>query len=432
MIRSLADLTRADTATIAELERFGGISAQSLLAAAYAMPDTVIGGTAALATEGENARFTRAGLARCIAQRLPRMRTTTAFAWASGIGRDLALQGAQDANGRADAAASARQHAADAVAKGSRLVADAQGHMAARKAIGFDVGIAEAVAHVKARMGGSPGATDGAEMKPLPKPPTSERTQSVIDEEIVALIGRSNAGDYHRQLANLLDERAKAPKGTSHAAGSRGDMVARAARLIADFATTGRLDRTAAAAIAATIGSGSTAAAVQFALWRFRAGDRGDVIRFDAGTPVQVKARNFKGVAYGGGVVTDHPVWDRVAFDLSTTKVEDRAPVLYMHRDPVGVLKSATVAQAITVLGELFADIDAKAREIADKADRGLPWQLSVGIFPGRVDEIAAGATSVLNGQVVTGPLTVFRDSRIREVSFCPLGADHTTAAEVL
>ena len=142
--------------------------------------------------------------------------------------------------------------------------------------------------------------------------------------------------------------------------------------------------------------------------------------------------RKFSGTAYGGGVVTDHPFFNRVAFDLSTTKVVTPAPALYSHRpEPVGVIRAAAVDSKIAISGELFSDIDDQAKSIATKADRGMPWQLSVGIYPGHVDEYGQGAKVQLNGQTLDGPLTVFRDNRIREVSFCPLGADHTTEAHV-
>lgn len=141
--------------------------------------------------------------------------------------------------------------------------------------------------------------------------------------------------------------------------------------------------------------------------------------------------RMFNGTAYGGGIVTDHPWFSRVAFDLASTKVETKAPALYMHRDPVGVITEATVDGNIKISGSLFSDMEGEAGKIAAMADRGLEWQLSVGIFPGRVEEVQAGSSVKLNGQKFDGPLTVFRDNRVREVSFCPLGADHTTSAHV-
>lgn len=159
--------------------------------------------------------------------------------------------------------------------------------------------------------------------------------------------------------------------------------------------------------------------------------------RFNAGFTATVKGANsagvraFEGVAYGGGIVTDHPLYDRVAFDLATTTLQTPAPALYMHRDPVGTVDAAKIGGRIEIEGRLFADADAQAAKVAAMADAGMPWQMSVGIWPGRVEEIGEGKTVILNGQTMTGPLTIYRDSRVREVSFCPLGADSTTVAKV-
>jgi hypothetical protein len=141
--------------------------------------------------------------------------------------------------------------------------------------------------------------------------------------------------------------------------------------------------------------------------------------------------RAFSGIAYAGGVITDHPFFDRVAFDLASTKFEAPAPLLFNHVVPVGVVKSAAIGAQIDISGELFSDIDADAKAIAEKADRGMPWQMSVGIWPGRVDQIPAGQSVQINGQTFVGPLSVFRDNRVRETSIVPLGADDKTAAQV-
>lgn len=141
--------------------------------------------------------------------------------------------------------------------------------------------------------------------------------------------------------------------------------------------------------------------------------------------------RNFEGVAYSGGVVTDHPWFSRVVFDLSSTTLQTPAPALYRHGEPVGVIAEASIEKDVRIGGRLFSDSDEAARGIASKADAGMPWQLSVGIYPGDVDEIGKGAKVKLNGQTFDGPLTVFRNNRIREVSFVALGADHRTAAQI-
>lgn len=141
--------------------------------------------------------------------------------------------------------------------------------------------------------------------------------------------------------------------------------------------------------------------------------------------------RKFSGIAYSGGAITDHPFFPRVAFDLSSTKLSTPAPALLDHYKPVGVIKAAAIDNDIRIDGELFSDLEGDGKNIASMADRGMPWQMSVGIWPGRVEQVKAGAKVKLNGQEFEGPLTVFRDNRVREVSFCPLGADDRTSAEV-
>ncbi|MCL2872421.1 MAG: hypothetical protein FWF41_05520 [Betaproteobacteria bacterium] len=141
------------------------------------------------------------------------------------------------------------------------------------------------------------------------------------------------------------------------------------------------------------------------------------------------KDRKFSGVAYGGGVITDHPFLDAVVFDLASTQFNTPAPALYGHSKPVGVIEAAVLSGNITISGSLFSDICDEARQISDTADRGMPWQMSVGIWPGSLERVNAGRRVMVNGQEFTGPLTVFRNNRIRETSFVALGADHSTSA---
>lgn len=143
--------------------------------------------------------------------------------------------------------------------------------------------------------------------------------------------------------------------------------------------------------------------------------------------------RTLSGVAYAGGIITDHAFSPRIAFDLATTQLTAPMPLLFGHdhSEVVGVVTSAIISNNITIDSTLFADIDEDAAAIAAKADAGMPWQLSVGIWPGEVTELVVGKTIEINGQQMTGPLTVFKNNVIREVSVCALGADRGTNATV-
>lgn len=152
----------------------------------------------------------------------------------------------------------------------------------------------------------------------------------------------------------------------------------------------------------------------------------------DASSPSD---RTLTGVAYSGGLVTDHGYWSRLVIDLASTTLSPPIPLLSCHDpdDSVGVVTAATLqGGGLAIEAKLFASIDDDAADIAAKADKGFPWQLSVGIWPESIEEVQAGVSMQINGQTFQGPLTVFRNARIREVSVVPIGADSRTSAAVL
>lgn len=142
------------------------------------------------------------------------------------------------------------------------------------------------------------------------------------------------------------------------------------------------------------------------------------------------RRRKFGGVAYSGDPITGHWYWGTVVFDLASVRLPPKVPVLIEHdRAQRAGFASLAVRDGKLVVaeGELMAN--AHGRAIAEESDEGFPWQLSVHIEPGRVEEVQAGAEVEVNGRRLKGPLNVFRDSLIREISFTPTGADPQTVA---
>lgn len=143
------------------------------------------------------------------------------------------------------------------------------------------------------------------------------------------------------------------------------------------------------------------------------------------------KKRTFSGVAYSGEVITDHWYWDRIIFDLDSMQIKSRIPALLDHstRQRAGAINSHSIdhQNGLTVSGDLMSN--EFGTQVAQDSDDGFPWQMSVRIEPSAVEEIQAGASVTVNGKVHQGPITVFRGGRIREVSFCALGADDNTNA---
>jgi hypothetical protein len=153
---------------------------------------------------------------------------------------------------------------------------------------------------------------------------------------------------------------------------------------------------------------------------------------FQLSKPTAEGERTFSGVAYAGGIISDHPWYNAVAFDLATTTAQTPLPLLFNHcGSPIGVIEKIVIDTKIEIAGRLFADIDATAKDIADKADRGIAWQLSVGIFSGATEKLNALTPHNINGQSFTGEITLLKENRIREISFVTIGADDKTSATV-
>lgn len=143
------------------------------------------------------------------------------------------------------------------------------------------------------------------------------------------------------------------------------------------------------------------------------------------------KRRRVRGVAYSGDVVTDHGYWSRVAFDLSTTSVDAKIPMLVDHdRGRRAGFAALTLTDRVEV-AEAFLLDNAVGKEVAADSDAGFPWQFSVHIAPDRIEFVDAGQSVTVNGRVMDGPLHVFRGNRIRELSLTPVGADHRTTATI-
>ncbi len=142
------------------------------------------------------------------------------------------------------------------------------------------------------------------------------------------------------------------------------------------------------------------------------------------------RKRTFSGIAYSGDTVS---YWgESMVIDLSSIILPDPCPILMNHdRDrPVGFGRLIVRDNALHAEGTLLSNDE--ARSLAASADDGFPWQFSIHAEPGTVEEVTAGATVQVNGRQIAGPITIFRQSRIRELSFTPTGVDYRTEAHVL
>lgn len=144
------------------------------------------------------------------------------------------------------------------------------------------------------------------------------------------------------------------------------------------------------------------------------------------------KLRQIEGTPYTGKPLR-HPWFGQVVIDMSSTAANDSTPVLLNHNPDKRVGKTGLSfdgGQLTMVDGELLNNDH--AAEVAADSDDGFPWQMSMHVQPGSVEEIRAGTTAEVNGNTVHGPAVIWRNNFIREVSFTPTGVDYGTSAKAL
>lgn len=143
--------------------------------------------------------------------------------------------------------------------------------------------------------------------------------------------------------------------------------------------------------------------------------------------------RKFAGTVYSGQAIRNHGFWDAVIIDINSTEAVEKLPVLMEHdRAKRAGFASITLTDNQIRIGEGTLLNNEHGRAVAEESDAGFPWQLSMHVSPGSLEEVEPGTRTTVNGVEHTGPLTVFRNNRIREVSFTPVGADDQTRAAAL
>lgn len=152
--------------------------------------------------------------------------------------------------------------------------------------------------------------------------------------------------------------------------------------------------------------------------------------------PNAPKLKRFKINAYSGGLIPKlEDIEFPVVFDLATMSKAPNVPLLFNHnpQDIVGHSESITIdkVNGVTAVG-VISGIGFRAKEINATAGNQFPWQMSIGQLAGYMEFVKKGETVVVNGRSFVGPLFVARNGVIRELSFCPMGADANTLATLI
>ena len=163
-----------------------------------------------------------------------------------------------------------------------------------------------------------------------------------------------------------------------------------------------------------------------------------DYMTFD-GEPVTFaegddeKVRTFEMTAYTGAPVDaffGQLIVDLAGMTLGGTK---RRPTLRDHdsRNIAGFSTSLEKSESELKAGGRLSNNTPAGREVAALADEGFPWQASIGFSIAKAVFIDDDEPVTINGRELKGPLTVIRQSRLREVSFVANGADPETSVAV-
>lgn len=146
----------------------------------------------------------------------------------------------------------------------------------------------------------------------------------------------------------------------------------------------------------------------------------------------------FDILAYNGGALRLNSWSDPVVIDLAgmSWPSDQNIKVLIDHNYVPGAVagntsKITSNGKELSVAGILYNTCDEFVAKVVEKAKLGLKWEASIGAVPVRKELLAAGKTAVVNGQTVTGPATIARESKLIECSIVVFGADPDTQMNI-
>lgn len=143
-----------------------------------------------------------------------------------------------------------------------------------------------------------------------------------------------------------------------------------------------------------------------------------------------IKSGKVKGIAYSGAVIKNHGWLKNLVIDLATLSVaKEKTPLLRDHN-------TAQIAGTVNVSVDKTKEVSFEGKisqktsygqEIIELSEDEFPWEVSMGIFDGEIEEFENGQ---FNGQDIPYG-NVLKNGVIREISLLALGADGATSAEV-
>ena len=145
------------------------------------------------------------------------------------------------------------------------------------------------------------------------------------------------------------------------------------------------------------------------------------------------KPKRFSMSAYTGGPMQVSNYGPPIVIELSGLKAKAPVPILRDHdlSRVIGHADEVLVGESSLKLAGVISGAGPDAAEVTAAAANGFPWKASVGVRPDKLEFIAEGVATKVNGKTLTGPLYVARKSTLGETSFVAIGADRKATAKV-
>ncbi len=140
----------------------------------------------------------------------------------------------------------------------------------------------------------------------------------------------------------------------------------------------------------------------------------------------------FTLVAYTGGKAQPKDFPCPVVIDLAGLDIPlQKIPVRFEHKSFQGVGHTEKIrVVGLDVLAEGVISRDTSwARDVAQSAKNGFPWQASMGGPIYQTEYVPFGQKATVNGQTFEGELYIIRKMTLKEISFVDLAADEHTSA---
>jgi len=140
-------------------------------------------------------------------------------------------------------------------------------------------------------------------------------------------------------------------------------------------------------------------------------------------------------VVYSGGVIQGHWYWNNLAIDLEGMSFPmERYPILENHdtAKKIGFTGKPIIDGRIIINPKTTRFVDTEeSREFQKLSSEGFPYQSSLYAKPTSVERLVEGEKKEVNGQIITGPGTIWRNCEFKEASVCVFGWDSKTNSSV-